>query len=128
MLRTVGAVAAGCGATSVLALTADQLVRLGLPHRFLIGGNAELLVLLALLAATGTAVIAGSFLAAHMAPQRPLFHALLVGSVVYVLSLAAASILWTEAPAWFHNAVVLIQLPAAWIGGLLFFGRHPVRT
>jgi hypothetical protein len=125
MLRSIGIVAAGCGSLSALTLVADRLLRLAMSQRFHAGGDA--LVLLILLATTAAAVTAGSFLAGRMAPQHPIFHALLVGSVAYVLALWVTAILWTEAPAWFHIAAVLIQLPAALLGGLLVFGRQPAR-
>jgi hypothetical protein len=128
MLRTIGAVAAGCGSMSALTVAASQFVRLGLSRRLDADTELAALALVVVLVATAVAVMAGSFLAARMAPQHPLFHALLVGSIAYVLSMSATSILWTEAPAWFHMAVVLIQLPAALVGGLLTVRKHPALT
>jgi hypothetical protein len=127
MVRSIGAVAAGCLAMMVLALSASQLVRQSVPQHIISGGDPEApetLVLLFLLAAAGAAVMAGSFLAGRVAPRRPMLHALVVGGIAYMVSLAVTAILWTEAPRWFHMAAVLLQVPAAWLGGLLLARRH----
>lgn len=63
--------------------------------------------------------IAGSYLAARLAPDRPLQHALILGGVGFVLSTAGAIAMWDAGPAWYSLAVIAIALPCAWIGGEL---------
>jgi hypothetical protein len=61
--------------------------------------------------------IAGCYLAARLAPDRPMKHALILGVVGLVLSIAGAAAMWDAGPAWYSLAIIAIALPCAWIGG-----------
>jgi len=67
--------------------------------------------------------VAGCSLAARLAPDRPMQHALALGIVGVLLSTAGAVATWSKGPEfgpkWYALAVVAIALPCAWAGGAL---------
>jgi len=67
--------------------------------------------------------IAGCYLAARLAPDRPLAHALAVGLIGVALSTIGAIATWNKGPEfgpkWYPLAVVAIALPCAFIGGTI---------
>ena len=67
--------------------------------------------------------VAGSFVTARLAPNRPLQHALIGGTVGLVISLAGALVTWNKGPAfgphWYPLALIVLALPQAWLGGIL---------
>ena len=73
--------------------------------------------------------ILGSYLTARLAPNRPMWHAMVLGVVGFVVSIAGAAATWNRQPPlgphWYPIAVALIALPCAWIGGKLVESRRP---
>ncbi len=67
--------------------------------------------------------VAGSYLTARLAPDRPMRHALALGVVGLVFSTAATVAAWGRAPEfgpkWYALAVVAMAIPCAWAGGRL---------
>jgi hypothetical protein len=65
--------------------------------------------------------IFGCWLAARLAPARPMKHALVLGGIGAVLSLAglAAAVAMNMSPLWYPALLVLESLPCAWLGGRL---------
>ena len=67
--------------------------------------------------------IAGCLLAARLAPQNPMKHALAVGVIGALLGTAAAVATWNAGPAfanhWYPIALVIVALPCAYAGGRL---------
>ena len=67
--------------------------------------------------------IAGSYLTARLAPDRPLAHALVLGLIGLLLSTAGLLATWGKGPEfgpkWYPILVVVIALPCAFIGGTL---------
>jgi len=72
--------------------------------------------------------IAGCYVAARLAPSRPMAHALALGIVGVVLSTAATIVTWNRGPAfgphWYPIALILVSMPCAWIGGKLATSRQ----
>ena len=68
--------------------------------------------------------IAGCYLAARLAPVRPMQHALILGAIGFVASLAGAIAMRGLGPAWYSIALVAIALPCAWVGGRLYGARN----
>ena len=119
LLRSTGAVLFGFIAVVVLSLATDQVLHMldvyppwGQPM------HDTGLVLLALSYRIVYAV-AGSYIAARLAPRNPMRHAMALGVVGFVLSTAAAiaTIPMDLGPSWFPIALVLTALPCAWLGG-----------
>jgi hypothetical protein len=66
--------------------------------------------------------IFGCWLTARLAPRRPMLHAMIVGTVGFVISSAAAIVAVTQfdlGPAWYPIALALSSLPCAWVGAKL---------
>jgi hypothetical protein len=125
MSRSIDAFTAGCLATIEVALTADQFVRLGLPQRLLWPRNrCPRNPHSAARAGFYRRSRYGGLGAGCMAP--PMLHALIVGGIAFVLPLFVTAIRWTEAPSWYHFSAVLLQIPAAWLGGLLLARQERV--
>jgi multisubunit Na+/H+ antiporter MnhB subunit len=122
VLRSIGAVLAGVIAVVVLSIGTDLLLHAtgvfppwGQPM------NDGLFVL-----ATGYRVayaVLGGYIAARLAPNRPMAHALVLGVVGVVLSTIGAAATWNKGPEfgphWYPLALVVTALPCAWAGGKL---------
>ena len=67
--------------------------------------------------------IAGSYVTARLAPDRPMQHALAGGVVGLAVSIAGAVATWNAGPAfgphWYPVALIVSALPCAWAGGKL---------
>ncbi len=67
--------------------------------------------------------IVGGYITARLAPNQPVKHALLLGVVGFVLSLAGAVATWNRGPEfgpkWYSLALIVIAIPTAWLGGKL---------
>jgi hypothetical protein len=63
--------------------------------------------------------VLGCYIAARLAPDHPMRHAVALGVVGVVLSTAGAVAMWEAGPAWYSLAVIGIALPCAWVGGKL---------
>ena len=125
--RSVGAVLAGLLAIVVLDNLFDFIMHgtgvyppVGQPM-------TEGLFLLALTYRAADAIV-GSYLAASLAPSRPIRHALALGGVGVVLS--SLGVLATLGggpelgPLWYPLSLVAICLPCTWIGGKLAEARR----
>lgn len=75
--------------------------------------------------------IAGSFMAAFLAPHRPMRHALILGFIGLGLNIIGVLVIWgpgknsefsqiaQQTPAWYSLALVALAIPGAWLGGWL---------
>jgi hypothetical protein len=124
--RSVAAVLLGFVAVVVLSLGTDQILHLlavyppwGQPM------HDAGLNLLALAYRIVYAVL-GSYIAARLAPHHPMRHALVLGVVGLVLSVAGAiaTIPMNLGPSWYPIALALTAVPCAWLGGVLHRGSH----
>ena len=115
--RSAAALLAGFLAVVVLSLGTDQVLHAldvyppwGEPM------HSTSLNLLALTYRSVYAVV-GSYVAARLAPDRPMAHALALGGLGFVLSTVGAVAMWNFGPNWFPVALALTALPCAWLGG-----------
>lgn len=119
-LRSVGAVLAGLIAVIVLSTATDAVLHstgvfppLGTPM-----SDSQFALALAY---RSIFAIAGSYLAARLAPTRPMLHALILGVIGFVISLMGTIATWNAGPEferkWYPIALILISIPCGWIGG-----------
>lgn len=59
----------------------------------------------------------GSYLAARLAPAKPMRHALILGGIGTLLSIAGAISMWHVPPQWYPISLVVLAMPSAWLGG-----------
>lgn len=65
--------------------------------------------------------VAGSWVAARLAPSGAMRHALIVGVIGLALATLGAVVMAGKVPGpvWYSWALVAVTLPAAWLGGIL---------
>jgi hypothetical protein len=118
ILRSLGALLAGFIVTAIPSIATDEVLHAtGVfpPH------GQQMTDGLFLLATAYRIVygVAGCYVAARLAPDRPMLHALVLGAVGLVLSIAGAVAMWDAGPAWFSLAIIATAMPCAWAGGKL---------
>ncbi len=74
--------------------------------------------------------IAGGYLTARLAPERPLRHAMILGYVGVVLGMVGLVATWNLrlGPGWYPISLVVLAIPQCWAGGKLYELRLPART
>ena len=76
--------------------------------------------------------VAGSYIIARLAPDRPMQHALVGGFVGLVVSIVGAAVTWNKGPAfgphWYPLALVVLAMPQDWAGGKLRVMQLPARS
>ena len=67
--------------------------------------------------------VLGAYIAARLAPNQPMMHALVLGMLGFVVSIIGAVVTWNMGPAygphWYPVALVVLAIPTAWLGGKL---------
>lgn len=120
--RSIGAILAGFVVVVILSLGTDLGLHAAGITPALGQPMSDALLLLATLYRIVYGV-AGSYLTARLAPDRPMQHALVGGAVGLVLSIVGAVATWNKGPAfgphWYPLALVVTALPCAWAGGML---------
>lgn len=121
--RSIGAVLGGIFAGIVLTIGTDIALRArGFPPLTQQPPMSDALFLLA----TAYRIVygvAGSYIIALLAPDRPMQHTLVGGVVDLVVSIVGAAVTWNMVPSlgphWYPLALVVTALPCAWLGGNL---------
>jgi hypothetical protein len=69
--------------------------------------------------------VAGAWLTARLAPNRPMRHAMILGGVGVVLGLIGVIVSWNLAlgPRWYPIALVVLAIPQCWVGGKIYERR-----
>ena len=72
--------------------------------------------------------VAGGYITARLAPNRPMQHALVLGAVGIVLGTAGAMATWNRMPSlgphWYPVALIVLAVPQCWLGGVLYRRTH----
>lgn len=127
--RSIGALIAGFLAVIILSLGTDiALHAIGVAPP--LGERmSDALLLLAVVYRTLYGV-AGSYITARLAPDRPMQHALLGCGIGLVLSIVVGVATWNRVPSlgphWYPLALIATALPSAWVGGKLRLMQLPV--
>jgi hypothetical protein len=122
VLRSIGAVVAGAIVNVALSLVTDFLLEKAgvLPHPGHPATSGPLLLATVYRTIYG---VLGSYVAARLAPSRPMLHAMVLGFIGFALSLLGVVMTWNRTaefgPRWYPVALVLLALPTAWLGGKL---------
>jgi len=120
-LKSIGAVVAGVLTIIIVTTVVDivlHVVRIFPPM------DQPINDALALLASFYRLIIsiAGAYLTARLAPDRPLRHAVILGWVGVVLGLVGLVATWNLGlgPRWYPISLVVLALPQCWAGGKLY--------
>ena len=122
ILRSVGAVVAGLLVVIIITTATDALLHAtgifppwGQPM-------SDSLFLLAFAYRIVYGIV-GGYITARLAPDKPVMHAVVLGAIGFVLSLAGAAATWNRGPEfgpkWYPLALIVIAIPTAWLGGKL---------
>jgi hypothetical protein len=122
VLRSVAAVFAGVLVVFILSLGTDVVMHATgiFPPWFQPMAGTLFMLALAYRIVYG---IAGGYIAARLAADRPMAHAIALGVVGLFLSIAGTVGTWNKGPEfgpkWYPLALVATALPCAWLGGKL---------
>ncbi len=118
-LRTVLAILAGFVVVVVLSIGTDAILHALKIYPTLGQGMSDQLFLLATAYRILYGII-GSYVTARLAPDRPMWHAMVGGVIGLILSIVGAVATWKHTemgPHWYPLALVVTALPSAWLGG-----------
>jgi uncharacterized membrane protein len=119
--KSIWAVIAGLLLLSVLTTGADILLRAFFPKAFGTSGVVESwFAAIATITYAAVFNVLSSYLTARLAGSRPMMHAIILGGVVFVISvLGELAGSWQSAPAWFNLGFLAMILPSVWLGGFV---------
>ena len=131
VLRSIVAVLGGLLVTVILSLGTDSLLHAtGIYPPMFQPMSTGLWGL-----ATGYRIvygIAGGYVTARLAPDRPMRHALILGVIGLVLSIVGAAVNWNKGaaygPHWYPLALIAIALPTCWAGAKLWLAKRPANA
>jgi len=118
--KSIGAVVAGVLFIIIVTTIVDIVLHVA---RVYAAWDQPLTDALALLASSYRLVIsiAGAWLTARLAPDRPRRHALILGLVGTLLGLVGLIATWNAGlgPRWYPVSLVVLAIPQCWLGGWL---------
>jgi hypothetical protein len=120
--QSVGAVFAGALVGIVLSLGTDSVLRAAGIFPPLDQPSSDSLLMIATVYRTIYGVL-GSYVAARLAPSRPMKHALILGAIGFAISVLGTVVTWNKGPAfgphWYPIALDVLTMPQSWLGGKL---------
>jgi hypothetical protein len=117
-LRSIGAMFAGFVAIVVLSIGTDLALEKTVFPALASAKAPDALLALALTYRTAYGAL-GSWIAARLAPGRPMVHAIALGLIGWLLATIGVIAQWKLGAHWYPLALALLTLPAAWLGGWL---------
>lgn len=116
--RSVAAAVVGFLVIGLLAIGTDAIVKASVPGVFGADDRVDSVPWLLIIQLYVFVYAAfGCWLAARMAPNRPMRHALILGVLGLAFNIAGTIALWDKMPAWYHIVALALVMPAAWMGG-----------
>ncbi|TGG91699.1 hypothetical protein E4656_14990 [Natronospirillum operosum] len=117
--RSIGAVVGGLLVTAIPATLIDILLEsTGVfppPDQ---GLHVTWMIVVALFYRT-LFMVAGAYLTALIARQKPMLHCLILGTIGMLITLIGMSVMIDRAPLWFPVTLMLLIYPSVWLGGVL---------
>jgi hypothetical protein len=122
ILRSVGAVLAGAATGIALEIGADMALRAAGIFPPLGEKMSDGLFVLAT-AHRAVFGVLGAYVTARLAEDRPMAHALILGGLGLMATVAGAVETWDKGPEfgpkWYPLMLVVLAMPQAWLGGRL---------
>ena len=120
VVRSIIAVVVGFLVIGVLAMGTDAILKSAVPGIFGPGDRVDSIMWLVVIQLyVFVYAVFGCWLAARLAPDRPMRHALILGVLGLLFNIAGTIALWDRMPAWYHIVALALVMPAAWLGGYL---------
>jgi hypothetical protein len=118
-LKSIGAVLAGFAALVFLSVITDSILeKAGIMKTDPFVENPTWLIAIIVLYRTVFNTF-GCYLAARLAPGKPMKHAIILGVIGVVLTIVGLIAMWDIPPRWYPVSLIVLTLPAAWLGGKL---------
>ncbi|NOU20023.1 MAG: hypothetical protein HOO91_20890 [Bacteroidales bacterium] len=119
-LKSIGAVVAGFATLVILSLLMDSILeKTGIMKTDPFSDNSVWLIAIIVLYRTVFNTF-GSYLTARLAPSKPMKHAIILGIIGFALTIIGLIAMWNIPPRWYPISLILLTLPAAWLGGKIF--------
>lgn len=120
--RSIGAVILGFVAVAALSIGTDLVLHVLNVHPPLGEPMHEPRLNLLALSYRIVYTIVGGYITARLAPRNPIRHALILGTVGFVISLVGVivTIPMKLGPAWYPIAIAVTAIPCTWLGGVLY--------
>lgn len=120
MGRSIFAIVLGFVVIGALAVGTDMVLRSSQPGVFDANGRVDSATwLMVMQAYVFVYAVFGCWLAARLAPNRPMRHAMILGLLGLAFNVVGSIAKWDTAPVWYHVLALALVLPAAWVGGWL---------
>jgi hypothetical protein len=125
ILKSMGAILAGFVLVVIISILTDlTLVKTGLMKQpFDLNSSWFVIFVIFYRSLYGTI---GSFLTAHLAPNRPMEHSMVGGFIGFGISIVGAIAMWDTPPHWYAISLIVTALPSAWLGGKLFVSKTKI--
>ena len=119
IFKSIGAILAGFLLAAVLSVITDLLLETtGVMKTKPFSDNPTWLIII-IVFYRSIYNIFGCYLAARLAPTRPMRHALILGTIGFVFCILGAIVMWHVPPHWYPLSLIVLALPCAWLGGKL---------
>lgn len=116
-LKSIGAVVAGFALLVILSMITDVILeKTGVMKTEPFVENPVWLIALIILYRTVFNTL-GCYLTARLAPGKPMKHAVILGIIGVVLTIVGLIAMWDIPPRWYPVSLIVLTLPAAWLGG-----------
>lgn len=116
-LKSIGAVIAGFAVLAILSTITDSVLQnTGVMKAEPFEENSVWLIAIIVAYRTVFNTLA-CYLAARLAPSKPMKHAMILGTIVFALTIVGAIVMWHLPPHWYPISLAVLTLPAAWLGG-----------
>lgn len=116
-LKSFGAVIAGFALLVILSIMMDSILEhTGIMITDPFSENPFWLILIIILYRTIFNTF-GCYITARLAPNKPMMHSIILGVIGVVLTIVGLIAMWDIPPRWYPISLIVLTLPAAWIGG-----------
>jgi uncharacterized BrkB/YihY/UPF0761 family membrane protein len=116
-LKSIGAVVAGFALLVILSIATDVILeKTGVMKTDSFVENPVWLIAIIILYRTIFNTL-GCYVTARLAPNKPMKHAIILGIIGVVLTIAGLIAMWDIPPRWYPISLIVLTLPAAWLGG-----------
>jgi len=72
--------------------------------------------------------VAGGYVTAMLAPNRPMRHAIILGIIGVAASILGTIVGWDLSAHWYPILLIITSLPCTWLGGKLKIGQPEYRN
>jgi Kef-type K+ transport system membrane component KefB len=122
--KSIVAVIAGFAALAILSTIADSVLeKAGVMKTQPFVENPVWVIAIVILYRTIFNTL-GCYLTARIAPNKPAQHAMILGILCVVLTIVGLIVMWDIPPRWYPISLIVLTLPAAWLGGKMAIGTR----